>query len=136
MIAAIEQPLSALRNHADVVGLKRYLFCSDVIDKSAPAHVAMHCFDGRYRNSAPGRFVYTKAHAHKVWELAIVIPKGRGFEFQCETDGRLDFIRSPSTIIIPAGVMHRMEVVRGRGILFCIVCSPSYGKSLLRRKLN
>jgi hypothetical protein len=134
VVAAIKQSLSTLRNHTDVAGLERYLFCSDVIAKSAPAHVAMHCFDGTFRNPSPGRFVYTKAHAHKVWELVIVIPTGRGFEFQCETDGHIDFIDSASTIIIPSGVLHRMEVVRGRGMLFCIVCSPSYGKSLLGKR--
>lgn len=132
LIAAIAQPLSALYNHTDINGLERQLFCSGLLHKSAPFHIAVHNFDGTYLNKSPGHFAYTQPHAHNVLEINLVIPKSRGFAFQLETDGKVQIIRSATTIIIPPGVKHRMEVIRGRGMMICIVCSSNYAKSFVK----
>jgi hypothetical protein len=136
VVKAIEQPLSTLRNHHDVVGLTRQLFCSRLLDKRAPFHVAVHNFDGKLINRVPGEFHYTEPHAHDVWELDLVVPSSRNFLFQFEVDGEVRFIKTASTLLVPPGVEHRMEVVRGTGMMLCIVCSGSYARSLMNRFPN
>jgi len=131
VVRARRQPLSAVVHHASIAGLDRHLFCSDLLSRNAPAHVAVHYFNGRYRNRNPGTFHYTEAHAHSCWELDIIIPQGRGFVFQLEIEGRVRFIKHASTILIPPGTRHRMEIVRGKGQMVCIVCSGNYTRSLL-----
>ena len=134
VVESITQPLSALSNHADVDGITRRLFCSALLAKSAPVHIAVHNFDGKFRNKSPGRFVYTEPHAHNVWEFDLVIPLNKNFLFQLETDNKLRFIRTASTLLIPPRVRHRMEIIRGQGTMICIVCSGNYARSLLKSR--
>lgn len=131
-LSAVLQPLSAVPGHENVGGLRRHLFLSSQLTETSPAHIAVHEFTEEMVPGTAGVFRYTEVHAHRCWEIDLLIPLSHDFLFQIETDGHVQYLTEKLTISIPPFVKHRMEVVRGRGMLVCIVGEPSYGDSLVR----
>jgi hypothetical protein len=132
---AKRQSLARVRFHSNPVGLERYLFCSNLIDTDVPVHSAVHFFDGAYKTGKKGRFVYTACHSHDCWEVDLVIPLESNFRFQVESNGKIFVLKEKCSIVIPPGVPHRMEVLSGKGLMVCFVCSGDYNKSIRSTKI-
>ena len=124
------QSLGHIKNHEGTSAIVRHLCLSSELYDESPAHVAVHYFKGS-PEGVRGEFLYTDLHAHSCWEIAILIPGDRRFLFQVETPQGISYIRGRKTILIPPGIEHRMEFVRGRGTLICVVNHGEYDDSLI-----
>ena len=128
VVDAVDQCLAEVAFHSNFGGVARSLFLSRQLDARSPMHVAVHHFDGTARCNE-GEFPYSELHFHRDFEVDIVIPISDDFEFEVQTGDQCFIISRCSTIVIPAGVIHRMCVLKGKGLMVCTVFGPEYKAS-------
>lgn len=125
IVDAVEQGLSEVAFHSNYLGVERTLFLSTQLDSRSPMHVAVHRFNGSGKCNE-GEFPYSKLHFHSNLEVDIVIPSSDDFEFEVQTGEDLFVIKRSCTVVIPPGVIHRMCVLKGKGMMVCTVLGPEY----------
>ena len=131
MVRPVRQRLSAVGVHSDISGLTRHLYSSTLLSKRCPYHIAVHHFNRDFVAGKRGRFRYTSVHGHKCWEVIVHVPFSRSFVFQVESQGKVHVLKGRKTIVIPPGVTHRMEAIRGEGLMVCCVGDANCARSLL-----
>jgi quercetin dioxygenase-like cupin family protein len=87
----------------------------------APVHIATHVVTGLAEAPQP----YVDAHAHPAChEIGLVIGAPGALEYEIILDGKAHKVRSPGSVFIPAGTVHRARALRGSGAYVCILMDP------------
>ena len=101
--------------------LNRYVLLNKENCDDAPVHVAMHLITSL--TDAPPPYVH--AHAHPSCdEIGLVIGQPGALEYEIILDGNVHTVRSPGSIFIPAGTVHRARALRGNGAYVCVLMDP------------
>ena len=101
--------------------LRRYVLVNKENCAEAPVHVAVHVITGLTEAPPP----YVEAHAHpSCHEIGLVIGPPGALEYEIILDGTAHIVRSPGSIFIPAGTVHRARALRGNGAYVCMLMDP------------
>ena len=66
------------------------------------------------------------AHRHEVPQIFLVIGEPQALEIRVSIEAKEWVIESPAAVVIPARALHRLEVLRGSGLLVSILLSGNY----------
>jgi hypothetical protein len=135
VLAAVPASLSGVPNHRAVRGLKRYVYRGRNPEHTTPIHIALHWITERFQPGSRGTFRYAFPHAHDCWEVGIFFPLTRGFCVHVSNGRNLHVLKGHKAIVIPPGVRHQIEAVKGEGLLLCILGTSQYAGSLIRAPL-
>jgi len=133
LLNAIPSPLSGIPFHNSIIGVKRYVYKGKEVNDTTPLHIAIHQITSSFKTGKNGVFRYTTPHGHDCWEIGIFFPLTRNFVVQIRANKKLYVIRSHKAVVIPKGIIHQIEAVRGEGLLFCILGTSNYVNSLLSK---
>jgi len=101
--------------------LSRYTLLNGETCSDAPAHIAVHLIKGLADAPDP----YVCAHAHPTCdEIGLVIGQPDGLEYEILLNGNAHVVRSPGSVFIPAGTVHRARALRGSGAYVCMLMDP------------
>ncbi len=98
--------------------LKRFVLLNRKLNPNAPCHIATHLVKNLKDKPEP----YVHAHAHPSSnEIGLVIGQPGALEYEIVLNGKTHRLRSPSSVFIPAGTVHRARALRGSGAYVCIL---------------
>src|ERR1039458_8016239 len=121
IIRSVEEPLSKVPSHDDCAGIERILMMGPRLCESPPLHIAVHRICSRATSRGSSEWRYTRPHKHNVDEINLLWGDSGQLEYRFEINGVVRRVKSPATVLIPAGVVHRAEAVKGYGLFFCIL---------------
>lgn len=119
IIRGIPENLSTVPHHKNFPGITRYLLLGRKLFDAAPMQIAVHSVSIANKHSGNG-WRYAGPHKHDYDELNIIWSDVGTLIYRVELDGVEHVVESPSSVIIPAGVVHRAEAIDGVGSFFCI----------------
>jgi hypothetical protein len=111
--------LSKIPFHKDVEGITRRLMLSPKLQSDAPLHIAVH--QVRLNSEEIGSRDYAAPHKHDFDEVNILWSEHGVLSYRFIFDGKESIVKSPASIVIPAGVIHQAEAVSGEGTFVCIL---------------
>ena len=88
-------------------------------------HTAIHFVD------ANGKTIpkYSELHKHNADEVNLILSEDGKLKYEIQLADEIYKVSSPATIFIPKGLMHRAQVLSGKGIFVCIIMSNNYKSS-------
>lgn len=119
------EPLSAIAFHGDAP-LERRLFAGGSVHPSANCHLAVH----EIRQIEPRLDrAYCLPHAHNCNELNVLLSLSK-LVFRIVLGDETYVVEAPSSIFIPAGLVHCANVVEGTGFFITLLDCGDYSQSL------
>lgn len=118
IIPGLEEPLSAIEDHADVDGITRFLLLNNRMIAGKSFHIASHQIDEAYDPSQHGG--QTNAHKHSCDEINLLLSNDGNLIYEYEIDGVMSNVKAPACVYLPAGVMHRSKAISGQGTFICM----------------
>lgn len=101
--------------------LSRFTLMQRALCEDAPVHIAAHLIKDLTGEPEP----YVDPHSHPDCdEIGLVIGQPGALEYEIILDGETHRVRSPASIYIPAGTVHRARAVRGNGAYVCMLMDP------------
>lgn len=105
--------------------IKRISMLSEKTIPEAKIHAAVHFVDVSTRRIPK----YSNLHKHDADEINIILPQDGNIVYEIQLEGEIYKVKSPATIFIPKGVMHRADAISGKGIFVCIIFANKYRTS-------
>jgi len=98
--------------------LKRFVLLNKELNPDSPCHIAAHLIGDLKDEPEP----YVHAHAHPSCdEIGLVIGQPGELEYEIVLGDKVHRLRSPASVFIPAGTVHRAQAVGGNGAYVCIL---------------
>lgn len=111
----VPSPLASIPFHKNISFIERF------IAEQFPTHLAIH----KITNAQGLPYKYVELHNHEVPEINILIADEGMLEYQFQLGDEFYQVQSPSSIWIPAGLMHAANVIKGDGYYVCIILTDS-----------
>ncbi len=128
VVRGVSEGLDKIPFHRGKKGIERILLLNTRLSPAAPLHIAGHLVGKDLIVSEEHTWNYTERHAHNFDEVNIVWSETGELIYRFEVEGEEHYVRSPSAVLIPAGLRHRAEAVEGQGSFFCILLDPNARK--------
>ena len=119
----ISEPLSQVPFHG-AAPIKRRLMLDKKLVPKSDMHIAVH-----YVNARKKMPQYSKLHKHNVDEINLILSENGKITYEIQLDDEIYRVSSPATVFIPKGIMHRAQVLSGKGIFVCLIFSSNYKSS-------
>ena len=119
----ISEPLSDVPFHGKAP-IKRRLMLDKKLVPDSDMHIAVHLVDAKKKMPQ-----YSKLHKHNVDEINLILSENGKITYEVQLGDETYAISSPATVFIPKGLLHRAQVLSGRGTFVCMIFSSSYRSS-------
>jgi 3-deoxy-7-phosphoheptulonate synthase len=114
---AIHQELGKIPFHRNMPYLERLVFAEKSRISEQNRHIVAHNIDVPQGKIVPK---YAQPHCHDVPEINIIMSQDPGgLEYKMVLGKDTKIVKSPAIVVIPAGMAHSAEAIRGKGIYFC-----------------
>lgn len=118
IIPGIVSSIGDVQGHKPIYDITRHLLLDNFSVRGKSFHIATHIISRDYVHSSDWKFC--EYHSHAFDELNLILSENDNLEYRYEIEGTAEIVKSPSSVFIPAGKLHRMEPTKGRGIFVCI----------------
>ena len=112
--------LSLVEAHQDVDVIVREIFPGLDLPNAGGIRVAIHYVAEDGCHDDPEEWRYTEPDSHNHDEINIIIGQEGGLRYKYSMDDEFLLLDAPTMVYIPAGTVHRAEVVSGCGIFMCL----------------
>lgn len=124
VLAPAKESLSKVPFHHNFSEIERVLIMGAKLCPSAPIHIAVHKVSFSLKKKEALTWRYTEPHKHDFDEINVIWSETGLLEYRFEIDDQVQKVKSPAAVLIPAGVVHRAEAIKGQGSFFCILLNP------------
>ena len=105
--------------------IKRLSMLSEKTIPESNIHAAVHIVDVKNKKISK----YSTLHKHNADEVNIILSQDKKLVYEIQLGDETYKVRSPATIFIPKGVMHKADVISGSGFFVCLILSDKYKTS-------
>jgi len=105
--------------------IKRISMLSEKTIPESNIHAAVHFVDATNKKIKK----YSVLHKHNVDEVNLILSQDTKLVYEIQLGDEIYKVSSPVTIFIPKGLMHRMDVISGKGVFVCLILSNKYKTS-------